>query len=505
MASAGSPGGTPSTADAEDSEPPPEARTRPSNALRITLADAILSALANNRELVVQRVTPEITRTAEQTERAVFDPVLGGELGRERRRYLDAAALAAGTRSLRSDETTGSVFLEEYLPTGTTLTAEASTTHLDASLYDDSFTATRAGLTVTQALLRGAPIRANLANLRQARLDTTISEYELRAFVENLVAAVEETYWDYALTARQVAIVRESLGLAERQLNETHERVKVGRLSEAELAAAQAEVAQRHEELIDAKSAQATTRLHLLRLLNPPGPGLWEREVVLLNRPSALEVALEDVDRHVAVAMQMRPDMNQARLQVRRGDLEIVQTRDGLLPKLDFFITLGRTGYAKAFGRSANRVDGIHYDVAAGLSLEFLVLNRGARAQHRRALLSRRQALQAVENLAQLVNVDVRSAHIAVQRARAQVAATAATRRFRAEALRAEAEKFKLGKSTAFIVAQAQRDLLRSNLSEVEAGVTYLKSLVELYRLEGALLARRGLLVPGRRPVSGEF
>lgn len=124
-----------------------------------------------------------------------------------------------------------------------------------------------------------------------------------------------------------------------------------------------------------------------------------------------------------------------------------------------------------------------------------LPVNRQARAEHRRALLSRDQAEEALENLARLVQVDVRSAHIEVVRAREQVAATAATRALQEEKARIEKEKFRVGKSTSLLVAQAQRDLLSSRISEVQAVTNYLKSLISLYRLEGSLLERRGIRV----------
>ena len=68
-----------------------------------------------------------------------------------------------------------------------------------------------------------------------------MSLFELRGLAQNLVADVEKTYWDYVLAQRQVAIVRESLRLAEEQLRETRERIRVGNLPESEAAAAEAE------------------------------------------------------------------------------------------------------------------------------------------------------------------------------------------------------------------------------------------------------------------------
>jgi outer membrane protein TolC len=100
-----------------------------------------------------------------------------------------------------------------------------------------------------------------------------------------------------------------------------------------------------------------------------------------------------------------------------------------------------------------------------------------------------------------LVEVDVRTAYLEIARSQEQVVATAATRKLQEEKLRVETEKFRLGKSTSLLVAQAQRDLVSSQLDEIQAVVNYLKAIVELYRLEGSLLERRGIAGPGAVPV----
>ena len=59
-----------------------------------------------------------------------------------------------------------------------------------------------------------------------------------------------------------------------------------------------------------------------------------------------------------------------------------------------------------------------------------------------------------------------------------------------------------MGKSTSYLVAQAQRDLLVSRIAEVEAVANYLVALVDLYQNDGSLLERRGVSAPGRKPVT---
>ncbi len=473
----------------------------PEGPLKLTIEDTILLAVENNKAFRVERLNPLIRRTFEEQERAVFDPTIAAEASR---RHTDAQRLArAGTEteSYTSDNTSGTLSLNTFLPTGTTVALEGGAEITESSLYEDPFAGARVGLTVTQAILRGFGTGVNRASLRQARLDTLASQYELRGFAESLIAQAETAYWDYALAERQIEIFTQSLKLAEDQLAETAERIEAGNLAETELAAAQAEVALRREDLINAQSSLATTRLRLLRLLNPPGTNLWEREIVLQEQPAVPDVALDAVGSHVQVALRIRPDLNQARLGLKRGDLEIVKTKNGLLPKMDVFINLGKTGYAQSFGRSIEDLNGTSYDILAGFRFEYPFGNREARALHRRAILSRERDREAIGNLSQLIEVDVRSAYIEVHRAREQVAATSATRTLQEEKLRAETEKFRVGKSTTLLVAQAQRDLVASQISEIQAVVNHLKALVELYRLEGSLLERRGISAPGGEPV----
>jgi outer membrane protein TolC len=389
--------------------------------------------------------------------------------------------------------------VEKFFPAGTTVRAAGGSERQGSSLSADPLALSRIGLSVTQALLRGYGTEVNLARIRQSRLDTEVSIYELRGFTEALLSLVESAYWDYALATRQIRIVEESLQLAQQQLLETNAMIQVGKLAESELVAAQVEIALRRQELIEARSAMDIMRLRFLRLLNPPGARPFEREVALRSQPDLQQIVLDEIDSHVAVALKLRSDLNQARLGVERDEIEIVRTRNGTLPKLDFFITLGKTGYADSFGGGVGNLPRENYDALAGFRLEFPLGNRDAAARHRRSLLSRDQAQRALENLAQLVELDVRAAYIEVQRARQQIDASAETRRLEEEKLRVETEKFRVGRSTNFLVAQAQRDLLLSQQGEVNGVASYLKALTELFRLEGSLLERRGVSSPGSR------
>ncbi|NLA73947.1 MAG: TolC family protein [Deltaproteobacteria bacterium] len=340
-----------------------------------------------------------------------------------------------------------------------------------------------------------------LANLRSVRLSQLATEFELRGFAENLVADVETTCWDYILAQKRIAIFQESLKLAEEQLDETRKRITVGTLARVELYAGEAEVALRREALINARGDLALTGLRLKRLVNKPDNYPVESSITILDNPAAYEADLVSIPEHINRALTMRPEVNQARLDMQQEEIEVVRTRNGLLPLLNFFITIGKTGYADSFGDAFSRIDEGRYDISTGISFKLPIGRRAEKARYDRSILFHKQAEEAIKNLEQLIEIDIRSALIEIGRAREQVSATAATTRLQEESLKAETEKFRVGKSTALLVARAQRDFVESQISEVEALISYLKASINLYYQEGTLLARRGIAAPGDEPV----
>lgn len=460
--------------------------------LRISLREAILMGLENNTDVTIQRLDPKIMKTSVKEASAVFDPELSASGEKSESKSQRRLGSRPTPFELKEERFDISAQVSEFLPTGTTITASAGMTGSLTDLYSDQYTGS-VGLTVTQSLLKGFGFCANLANLRQARLDLEISRSELKGVAESVTAQIEQAYWDLVLTRQEMNIQQQSLDLAEQQLSESLERVAVGKLPKLELAAVNAEVAARHGLLIDAQSAYEQARLDFLYLVNPKLENFWSILPMPVDKPFTPIDTLDEVAAHEQVGMQFRPDLQQARLTLKKGQLEVARTANGLLPQLDVFIALGRTSYAQTFKQAYPDLKSPFYQTSIGLSFSFPVLDREASAQWQRAKFSREQQALAVQNMEKLVQLDIRSAYIEVRRARQQIKATRVTREMQEKKLTAELEKFRVGKSTNFLVLQVQRDYTASQLDEARAMVAYLNALVDLYVSEGSLLERRGI------------
>ena len=482
---------------AEVTGPPPSTPAGKSGgAVALSLREAVLSGLAHNESFRVERLQPAISRSAEEVERAAFDPLLTASVshGQGQSMRTRASRTTTSTQGLGDDaeSTQATLGLSQATTLGATveLSADQEKTSLDERAAESE--QRNWDLTVTQSLLQGRGPEVTLARLRQSRLDTEISLYELQGAAEALVTQIEKGYWDLILAERSLDIYQQSLTIAKDQVTEVTERIKVGALAENEAAAAEAEAASRFQQLVAAQGAVAKARLNLLRFVNPEGQADWQAELTLTEEPELREMGVDAVENHVSLALSKRADLNQARLLVRRRDLEVVQTKNGLLPKLDLFLSLGGSRFTDSFAGQGEQADN-QKAYAGGLALELPLGNRVAKARHAAAGWSLDQANAALSNMEQLVQVDVRSAHVDVEQAAAQVKASQATVLLREKTLALEQEKFRLGRSTTLLVAQAQRDLVASQIALAEAVVAVRKAFIDLYRLEGSLLAHRGI------------
>jgi outer membrane protein TolC len=464
----------------------------------ITRDGAILTALARNRSLAVQRFAPEIAATREREARAAFDPSLLSTVSYGRQKRPGGAPSGSATVSRTLD---AKAQISEFLPTGTEvfLSGGFMRNRVDETPWNNTGTWS-AG--INQSLLRGAGCNVNLVTLRQARNTAARSLHELRGFVMDLVLEVEKAYWELALARETLGIRQLSVQLAYEQLQLNLDLISVQKLAGAARYSAEAELATRQADLVDAEAAVRARTIDLIRLLDPDQAAQWAIRFALKDAPEAGQV---DIDQEVSarLAPLYKPELAQARLDLANRDLEVVRTRNGLLPRLDVSASYGRLSSGDSMrdaGRHLDDSDFDNYDV--GASLEFSPLNRAERARHRRALFEQQAAEASIRNLEQLLESEVRRAAIEVERQWQRIPATQQAVKYRLEELETERSRFAVGKSTNLDVLQVHRNLIQAKLDEVTARVRFIEALANLYHAEGTLLERRGVatVVPETTP-----
>ena len=444
----------------------------------LSLQNALQRAIRDNPLVKIERINTDIAASILRDADAQYMPV------------LRASYDASHSKERPFDESHNlSLSVYEDLPTGTSIEAG-----IGASPYSSKDSAIQfrntVGVKVTQALLQGFGSSANLVTLKKARIDMDIRREELAAYAQRMISDVERAYWDLLFSGEQMSIYKYSLELAQRLLYEAEERLKIGSLAPIELAAIRAEAASRERQLFDAETAYRQKALYLAYLMN--APELWDVELVLTDSTTTLGGA-DAVSEHIEVAHMFRPDYLQAFMQAQKGELDLVQTKNGLLPRLDFYISLNGTTPSETFPGALMPGEGITGVIAGGVTLQYPIKNTASRERHRRTGYSVEQQKLSIENYARLIEYEIRSAYMDVVRAQRQIETAKVVSALELQKLEAEQEKMNAGKSTGYAVLQVQRDLVSASLEEAQARTAYVGALITLYSRDGTLLQRRGV------------
>lgn len=474
--------------------PVPQSSTQPRVNLVVNLHQAVLMALDNNQGLKLERFQLPLAEQRLREQEANFDPKLlaEGQVGSENaKRLLGASTDFVDIFSTNQDFQLG---FEKSFESGTDIRLSLGTIANNRSLANgvSNQQITRLGLSFTQALLQGRDPAVNLAQVRQAELGTQLAGYNLRGFAEALVAETENAFWDYLLARQQLLLNELAANLTRQELEHTRQRIQVGRLAEIEAITFETEVALREQDRLRSEGLLRQRELELLRLLNPDGE--WSNYRIKLDESVGVpNVELNTLAEHLELAVKQRPELQQARLLMEQRKLEVVRTRDGLLPVLDVFVLLGKSGYSDSLLGSVANLPGSGFDFSTGFRFSYPLGARAADARHQIAELSEQEQAQALVNLTQLVELDLRRAYLNLTITRQQIDAAKASRRLQQIRFDAELERYRVGRTTGFQAVLAQRELLNAQVSEAQSLIAYLKQLTSFYRFEGTLLQRHGV------------
>ena len=505
--------------------------------MTLTLQEVMKSALEKNLDIAVRRYDPQITETAIDTQRAVFSPTLDfsardGESTSPQNTQLGGGNVVTNaTRNFSATYTDpfaiGSTF--QF----TVLTNRASTTSTFSTVNPSYFSEALA--TYTQPLLRNLGLSVNRTGILIAQNNEKISKSQFRQTVMDTLASAEKAYWDLQSAIMNQRAQEASLKLAQDFLEQTRIKARVGTLPPIEITQAEASVADREDGIITGLAAIRTAEDSLRALMNIPYDSpLWHQPIHPADEPQVLEKIVNE-DEAVKTALDKRPDLEQARLDLANRNADLHYRKNQRLYRLDLIAQYGAQGLAGTFlpftqtfvtadpstppgcvpdpvdptichlvvnppdlsiGNSYTQIRNRDFDNWSGqLQLSIPLGNRAADAAYTASKYQQEQSKFSIERLEQTAMVQVRNAVRQVDTDLKRVNAARVNTRLQTEKLSAEQKKYENGMSTAFQVLSFQTDLTTAKLRENQAIVDYNKSLVELDRVLGILLDTHNITV----------
>ena len=298
--------------------------------MSLSLKDAIEMGLKNNLDIQVAEKAPLQREQDVVFQQAAFDPNIGGSAfksdnSQPSQNFTDIGAFGTvvAVDSTVNDYRIG---FSDPLHWGASYSANLEMTRFTSTSNNAIFPTTyqtALELAYNQSLLRNFGNKANESLIVIAQNNYEVSRSQFRDQVLGVLNLIEDAYWELVFARQDLEVKNESLRLAEELLKLNRIKVQVGTLPPIEITQAEAEVASREQGVIVAENLVRDNEDALRKVLNMPKTSeAWERPITPTDQPEFIErpVNLQD---ELQQAVSRRPDLEQARLNIKSADTQL--------------------------------------------------------------------------------------------------------------------------------------------------------------------------------------
>ncbi|MCU1286218.1 MAG: hypothetical protein JWO13_2568 [Acidobacteriales bacterium] len=483
--------------------------------LTLGLQHAVKLMLMNNTDIRINQLQYAQSMYAVQKAYGPFDPVFTAS-ARPQRSTSPTTSTLQGAQTL-SDLTqpTTTNFSQTFM-TGTNFqvgfNTTRSTTNSSFATFNPSFSSGTT-FSLAQPLLRGRGWAINRAPIVVAQRNVKQSRATFETQLNEAILNVINQYWALSQGQQSLAVVRESLKLAEESYKRDKRALELGALSPLEIYRSEGTVAQRRLQVIQAEYAIKPLEDQLRRTIGADlDTRLSALDIELTeNAEPTGELAVVDIPAALEMAMSKRPELEAVRQQLANDDTNVQIASNNLKPDLNvsgFYTSNGRGGNQidtttgtpiitpGGFTDSLDQLGSFNFPTyGVSLSLRLPLRNRSAQADLGTAMLSKRSNLYQLRSKQQAINQDVRNAVHQLEEAKLSIAAAGISRDLAKKTLSAEQRKYELGAQTIFFVLDAQNVFEQAQQSYVQSLIGYQQAVAAFDRATGNLLERNKVLI----------
>jgi len=451
----------------------------------VSIAQVRALALANNLELRVQLVAPDIAKTRVSEEEAKFEAVFFANYNRNGNNLVSDLQLG---EPIATDQ--ASVGINLPLATGGTLTFQpdyASTGGNAGGLLGNQ--ADQGGLffSISQPLLRGAGVDVNTASIRAAKLDAQATDARTKLEAIRILANADRAYWNLYRAYRELEVRKQQYDLAMAQMERAKRRVNAGDAPPVEVLRAESGVGSTLENVIIADATLRNRQRDIKRILNDPSmPMDGGIAVVPATQPNPLGLQL-NASTMCDEAVRNRMEMLELELQLALDATDIQLARNATLPLFTVDYEYQLLGQGSSFSSAWSNL-GNDDQYTLSVSAEIPIGNEVALNRLRRAVLQRVQRLATRDARAQTIRQEVLNAVDSLETAWQRILAARLETVLAARTYEAEKRQFEVGLRTSTDVLDAATRLGDAQSREVNALAGYEIALVDAAFATGTLV-----------------
>lgn len=498
--------------------------------LSLSLEEAIRLALQNNNDIDASRNNVEIAEFNLKAARGVYDPQIAGES------YYESATIP--TASLIGGAVNGAVTQTRYFGSGglsgfTPVFGGSYSAKFDSSRTTTSNTnaflnpqfPTVLSLTYNQPLFRNRKIDSNRRSIEIAKKNLSLSDSEFRQRAIDVIAAVEQAYWNLAFSLRNLQVQIDSVKQARTQLESNQRLVAQGVLAPIDIVAATAQIATFEQSVYSAQELVTRAENTLKTLMLPTRTSeTWSKALTPVS-PITLDPPRVGVEVAVGEALKNRPEITQLNASAEINKIDLDFYRNQTKPQIDVFGSYTSQGLAGTETAAAinpttglsrvppNLVGGYFSSLGNLLAQDYPTYRVGvtinlpwgnsiAKANLGRTLVEEKRLGNLRDQAELVIEAEVRNAIQSLRSAEARLASALASRSAAEQLYESEQRQFRAGTTTFYLVLQRQNELREARMRELLAQTDLNRSISEFQRATGSTLTANNVDVSQNRTLT---
>lgn len=509
----------------------------------LTLRDALVMALENNKDIEVTRKNVQSAEFDLQAARGVYEPRFSGQTFYERATTPNVSIFSSN-KTTTQDSIIGNVGIQGLLQkygTGysATVNSQRITTNNQIAILSPQY---NTGLTfsVTQPLFRGRRFDQTRRTIEIAKRNLSLTDTQFRQRSIEVITNVQRAYWDLTFTLRNLQVQRDTLRDAKEQLEHNKRLVAEGQLAPIDIVAAETQVANFEQAVYDALNLVNQAENNLKNLIAKSRTDeIWSSSLVPVDSVD-LEVPKTTLEEALGAALQNRPELEINAVQKDINQIDQRYLREQTKPQVDLVASYTSNGISGSFNndfrspfspsacqqdpnspacqaatqalinsirQNAQTFTGGPQSLATDILLnryptlrvgvQFnlpLFGDKTAKAQLGKSLVEEQKIQTQREQLEQNIQVDVRNSLQLVRTAEARLRSAAIARENSQKQYESEQRKLDAGQSDIYKVLERQTALANARSNEVRAQTELNKAIADLQRATGNSLKANNIL-----------
>ncbi|MFQ5721378.1 MAG: TolC family protein [Candidatus Aminicenantales bacterium] len=485
--------------------------------LTLSLEDCVVKALKNNLQIAVERYNPELADVSLTRAKELFMPRFDLNYGTQKTENPPYWWIQ-GANTLVTKYKDYGLSIVQQIPTGgnfsLSLTSYKSDTNQSFQLINPRFGSTLR-FDFVQPLLRDFGFKVSRKEIIIAQNNIKISRRQLESTLLDTIYKVQEAYWNLVYSIENYKVKKQSLELAQDLLAKNKKEVEVGKLAPIEILNAEAVVASREADILQAEALIKKNEDVLKNVLNLPEEASLG-QIVPSDQPTYVkkEISLEEA---LKKAYEKRPDLKMKKTDIKTKELNLAVAKNQTLPGLNLNLSYWSPGISgdrllylndnpflgiivgKEKGSASNSLRDAfqlkYKNWALSLSLSIPLSNFLTKADYVRARMELEKSQLELENIKKQVLMEVKDAVREIETSAKRVEAYRVARELAEKRLEAEEKKLRVGLTTNYFVLQYQEELGTARSQEIKALVDYNLAWAKLDKALGTSLDKRHIRI----------